>query len=101
MAVVTVTEYTGTVTAPIGDVWALLSSFGSPRLWMSGCILTTVEGFGIGSKRTIAFRTSPDIRIRETLDHVNVQNYSVRLHINRDDLPGIDSYATFFLKPMS
>lgn len=39
--------------------------------------------------------------IRETLDSVDVSKYSVRLHVDRDDLPGVDSYATFFLKQIS
>ncbi|KAE8165388.1 hypothetical protein BDV40DRAFT_297417 [Aspergillus tamarii] len=101
MAVVKVYQYTGTVHAPIGEVWALLSAFGSPKLWIPDCILTTVEGFGIGSTRTIAFGANPNIMIRETLHSFDVPKYSVRLHVDRDDLPGVDSYATFFLKQIS
>ncbi|GIC92422.1 SRPBCC family protein [Aspergillus udagawae] len=101
MTIFKVHEYSGTIHAPIGEVWALLSAFGSPRLWMPNCILTTVEGFGIGSTRTIAFDTNPDVMIRETLDRVDVTKYSVRVHIDRDDLPGIDSYGTFSLKQIS
>lgn len=101
MDVSKITEYTGTVNAPIGEVWALLSAFGSPKFWMPDCILTTVQGFGIGSKRIIAFGANPDVMIQETLNSVDIQRYSVRLHITRDDLPGIESYATFFLKQTS
>jgi hypothetical protein len=101
MAIVKIHEYTGTIHAPIGEVWALLSAFGAPRLWMPKCSLTTVKGFGIGSTRTIAFSANPDIMIRETLDSVDVKNYSIRYYIDRDDLPCIDSYGTFSLKQIS
>ncbi|KAL4756302.1 SRPBCC family protein [Aspergillus foveolatus] len=101
MAIAKIYDYTGTIRAPIGEVWALLSAFGSPRLWIPDCILTTVEGFGIGPTRTIAFGANPNIIIRETLHSVDVTKYSVRLHVDRDDLPGVDSYATFFLRQIS
>ncbi|KAF9878091.1 bet v i allergen [Colletotrichum karsti] len=48
-------EVVRTINAPISDIWALIAAFGSERLWFPGVIKSSLEGFGIGSVRTLTF----------------------------------------------
>ncbi|USW53983.1 hypothetical protein Slin15195_G073020 [Septoria linicola] len=78
-----VNQYTGQIKNPFGEVWTIFSSLGAPRIWMPGCSLTSGEGSGIGARRTIA---------------VDIENWSIRYNISRDDVPGVVSFGTFFLE---
>ncbi|KAK1657883.1 bet V I allergen [Colletotrichum godetiae] len=48
-------EVVRVIDAPISDVWAVIAAFGSEKLWFPNVIQSSLEGFGIGSIRTLTF----------------------------------------------
>ncbi|KXH69016.1 hypothetical protein CSAL01_12179 [Colletotrichum salicis] len=48
-------EVVRVIDAPISDVWAIIAAFGSEKLWFPNVIQSSLEGFGIGSIRTLTF----------------------------------------------
>ncbi|KAF4775143.1 bet V I allergen [Colletotrichum scovillei] len=48
-------EVVRVIDAPIADIWAIIAAFGSEKLWFPNVIKSSLEGFGIGSVRTLTF----------------------------------------------
>src|SRR4051812_42632591 len=46
-------QVTETIDAPIARVWAVISGFGNNKSWMSVVKSCSLEGWGIGSVRTV------------------------------------------------
>ncbi|KAM4068039.1 hypothetical protein HRG_012475 [Hirsutella rhossiliensis] len=46
-------KVTEVIDAPIGEVWAITSSFGCVKLWAPYVVSSSIEGFGIGCVRTM------------------------------------------------
>lgn len=86
MRLVTVTR---TIDAPIGEVWAITSSFGTIKPWMKGIGTVSVTGAGIGAVRSIQ---SGFGAVHETLIHIDPENHSVRYAIGGE---GLEDWAGF------
>lgn len=72
------------IDAPIGEVWAITSAFGAIRAWMPGIDKVSVEGAGIGARRTVATRGTVAV---ETLIELDGEKHRVRYTIAA---PGMD-----------
>ncbi|KAL6400031.1 putative polyketide cyclase dehydrase protein [Ilyonectria robusta] len=79
------TEVSRVIPADVGDVWGIISAWGSERLWLPGVTKSTLEGFGVGAIRTItiANTSSP---IPEKLEAIDAANHTIRYRIFNDDV---------------
>ncbi|KAL6402919.1 hypothetical protein AUP68_12247 [Ilyonectria robusta] len=50
---------TRTVHASIGQVWGILAAYGCESLWFPNVTKSTLEGFGVGSTRSLWFDNGP------------------------------------------
>lgn len=48
-------EVVRVIAAPISEIWAVIAAFGSEKLWFPGVIKSSLDGFGVGSVRTLTF----------------------------------------------
>ena len=48
-----IVQLTETINAPIAEVWAVISGFGNNKSWMTVVKSCSLEGWGIGSVRTV------------------------------------------------
>ena len=80
-----ITDVTRTVNAPIGQIWGIISAFGSEALWFPGVITASLEGYGIGSVRTLRYEENPWVNlVREELVTVDPVKHLVRFKVNND-----------------
>lgn len=77
-------EVSKVIDAPIGEVWAIISAWGSERLWFPGVIKSSVEGFGIGSVRTLTF-SDHSFSVSERLEVADPSTHTISYLILRDD----------------
>ncbi|KAF6843356.1 bet v i allergen [Colletotrichum musicola] len=70
------TEVVKVVDAPIAEVWAIISAFGSERLWFPGVVKSSLEGFGIGSVRTLTF--DHGTVVHERLEVADPETHTIR-----------------------
>lgn len=75
---------TKTVNAPVDEVWAIISAWGSERLWFPGVAKSSVKGFGIGSVRTLTFATA-NMSVSETLESANPVTHTISYSIHQND----------------
>lgn len=80
-----ISSVTKIVNVPIGELWAVISSFGCEKLWFPDMKSVDLKGFGIGSVRTYIFH-EPGRVAWERLDFVDSENYLVRFSVFRNDL---------------
>ncbi|KAF6833261.1 bet v i allergen [Colletotrichum plurivorum] len=78
------TEVVKVVDAPIAEVWAIISAFGSERLWFPGVDNSSLEGFGIGSVRTLKF--DHGAVVRERLEVADPETHTIR-YLLLDEIP--------------
>ncbi|KAM5368687.1 hypothetical protein ACJZ2D_009353 [Fusarium nematophilum] len=96
-----VTEFASVVDAPAANIWGIVTSWGSERLWMPGCTSSTLEGFGIGSIREPAFSTRPGITAKETLERVNAADYTLRFRVNISSAKDALQFGNIKLEPLN
>ncbi|KAM3543098.1 hypothetical protein ARSEF1564_003997 [Beauveria bassiana] len=65
-----VTTVTKDIDAPIGEVWAIVSAWGSEKLWFPNMMRSSLEGLGVGSVRTLTFKPG-DFTVSERLEAVD------------------------------
>ncbi|KAL4756303.1 SRPBCC family protein [Aspergillus foveolatus] len=93
-----ISSVTKIVSIPIGEVWAVISSFGCEKLWFPDMKSVDLKGYGIGSVRTYIFH-EPGRIAWERLDYVDVENHVVRFSVFRNDLLA-ESVGTMKLKAL-
>ncbi|KAH7110268.1 hypothetical protein EDB81DRAFT_672160 [Dactylonectria macrodidyma] len=96
-----VTKYASLVEAPAANIWGIVTSWGSERLWMPGCTSSTLEGFGIGSVRDLAFSTRPGVTTRETLEAVNATEYTLRFRVYISTAGDALQFGNIKLEPLN
>jgi len=67
--------------APIGDVWAITSSFGAARAWMPAVKRVSMVGAGVGAERTVV---TPMGSAVERLLEIDAERHRVRYSVNAD-----------------
>lgn len=65
--------------APIGDVWAVTSSFGAARAWMPAVTRVSLLGAGVGAERTVV--TSMGTVVERLLE-LNAERHRVRYSVS-------------------
>ncbi|PWI63912.1 hypothetical protein PCL_04240 [Purpureocillium lilacinum] len=102
---VTITEVTKVVDAPIGEVWAIISAWGSERFWFPNVIKSTVEGSGVGAKRTLTFGGEDGevaFEISEQLQSINPATHTISyICLGNDDPKRKNPYARMTLEELS
>jgi carbon monoxide dehydrogenase subunit G len=78
------------IDAPIGEVWAITSAFGSIKTWMSGIERVSVTGAGIGAERTI--QSSLGIAV-ERMVAIDARRHHIRYAITGEALSGWDGFV--------
>ena len=73
-----------TLSAPIGDVWAITSAFGALKAWMPAVTGCSLEGAGLGAVRTVSLRNGA-VSL-ERLDKVDPARHRVRYAITAPGL---------------
>ncbi|KAG7150746.1 hypothetical protein HYQ46_000307 [Verticillium longisporum] len=96
-----VTRYASVVDVPVRNIWGLLASWGSERLWMPECTFSSLEGFGIGSIREHLFTNRPGMTIRETLVAIDIENYTIRFKVDISVIQDALQYGNIKLTPVS
>ncbi|GFF30934.1 abscisic acid receptor PYL6 [Aspergillus udagawae] len=91
-----ISSVTEIVDVPIGEIWAVISSFGCEKLWFPDMKSVDLKGYGIGSVRTYIFH-EPGRIAWERLDYVDAENHVVRFSVFRNDLL-TESIGTMKLK---
>ncbi len=84
------TAVSRTLEAPIGEVWAVTSSFGGIQAWMSGIKRVSIRGAGIGAVRTVA--TDVGV-VDEELLVVDGNRYRVRYRVHSRAFEGIEGFV--------
>lgn len=77
-------QVTKTVNAPVDEVWAIISAWGSERLWFPGVAVSSVKGFGIGSVRTLTFATA-NMSVSERLESADPATHTLSYSILQND----------------
>lgn len=77
-------QVTKTVNAPVGEVWAIISAWGSERLWFPGVSVSSVKGFGIGSVRTLTFANA-NMSVSERLESADPATHTISYSILQND----------------
>lgn len=73
------------VNAPVDEVWAIISAWGSERLWFPGVTVSSVKGFGIGSLRTLTFANA-NMSVSERLESADPATHTISYSIlHKDD----------------
>ncbi|EXL91354.1 hypothetical protein NOF04DRAFT_17993 [Fusarium oxysporum II5] len=96
-----ITEYASVVNAPATEVWGIVASWGCESLWMPNCTSSTLEGYGIGSVRNLAFTTRPGITTKETLEEVNAAEYTLRFRVDISTAKDATQFGNVKLEPLS
>ncbi|KAG7113711.1 hypothetical protein HYQ44_008413 [Verticillium longisporum] len=99
---------TRTVHASIGQVWGIVAAYGGECLWFPNVTKSTLEGFGVGSTRSLWFGNGPDGKeawddkaVREQLVHADGAAYSLRWQIFNDNIGEVLSFSTLKLRAIS
>ena len=74
------------IDAPIGQVWAVTSSFGTIQAWIPGITEVSIEGAGIGAVRTVTWQGAT---VREQLTEIDADLHHVRYALHADVLVGL------------
>lgn len=79
------TQVSRVISAEIGEVWGIVSAWGSERLWLPGTTKSTLEGFGVGAIRTItmANHSSP---LPERLEAIDATRHTMRYSVFNAEL---------------
>lgn len=77
-------QVTKIINAPVDEVWAIISAWGSERLWFPGVAVSSVKGFGIGSLRTLTFADA-NMSVSERLDSADPATHTLSYSILQDD----------------
>ena len=80
-----ISSVTKTIDVPIGEIWAVISSFGCEKLWFPDMKSVDLKGYGIGCVRTYIFH-EPGRIAWERLDYVDAENHLIRFSVYRNDL---------------
>jgi hypothetical protein len=91
-------QHSSVVNAPADQIWAIIAAYGSESLWMPTCLTSSLEGFGIGSVRSLVLRPQPDVVVRERLLTVDPVKRTMRFDVQRDDLQGVRSLCDVSLE---
>lgn len=73
-----------TINAPVEEVWAIISAWGSERLWFPGVSVSSVKGFGVGSVRTLTFGDA-NMSVSERLDSADPATHTISYSILQTD----------------
>lgn len=95
----TICSVTEIVDLPIGEIWAVISSFGCEKIWFPDMKSVDLKGYGIGSVRTYTFH-EPGRIAWERLDYVDAENHVVRFSVFRNDLV-TKAFGTMKLKALN
>lgn len=71
------------IDAPIGEVWAIVSAWGSEKLWFPNIMTSSVEGFGIGAVRTLTFKPG-EFTVSERLESVDPLTHTISYALVRN-----------------
>ncbi|CAI0641498.1 unnamed protein product [Colletotrichum noveboracense] len=69
-------EVVRVIEAPVSEVWAIISAFGSERLWFPGVVKSSLDGFGIGAVRTLTFDNGTVVH--ERLEVADPETHTIR-----------------------
>lgn len=72
------------VNAPVDEVWAIISAWGSERFWFPGVTVSSVKGFGIGAVRTLTFANA-NMSVSERLDSADPATHTISYSILQND----------------
>lgn len=72
------------VNAPVDEVWAIISAWGSERLWFPGVTVSSVKGFGVGSLRTLTFANA-NMSVSEKLESADPATHTISYSILQND----------------
>lgn len=78
------TQVTKIVNGPVDEVWAIISAWGSERLWFPGVAVSSLKGFGIGSVRTLTFANA-NMSVSERLESADPATHTLSYSILHDD----------------
>ncbi|KAI8654466.1 hypothetical protein NCS57_01192000 [Fusarium keratoplasticum] len=101
-------EATRDFDAPIGRVWAIVAAYGSEALWMPNVAKATLDGFGVGSTRSLYIQNGPDggeswdnEPVRELLVAASGDDHSLRWQVFNDYIGNNESYSGVRLESIS
>ncbi|KAM0287775.1 hypothetical protein ACHAQH_000307 [Verticillium albo-atrum] len=93
-------EATRHFNAPVAQVWAIVAAYGSEALWMPNVRKVTLEGFGIGSTRSLHIQAGPegeshwlDEPVREVLVEASGTDHTLRWQVFNDQFGKNESYS--------
>jgi hypothetical protein len=69
-----IVQLTDAIDAPVAEVWAVISGFGNNKSWMTVVKSCALEGWGIGSVRTVDAGAG---KVRERLDECDPKAYRI------------------------
>ncbi|KAH7215541.1 hypothetical protein DER44DRAFT_806610 [Fusarium oxysporum] len=86
--------------APIGQVWGIVASFGGESLWFPNVTKSSLEGFGVGSVRSLWFGNGPtgkdnwdESPVREKLVSADPATHSLRWQIFNENISNFESFS--------
>jgi hypothetical protein len=77
-------QVTKIVNGPVDEVWAIISAWGSERLWFPGVAVSSVKGFGTGAVRTLTFAAA-DMSVSERLEAADPTTHTIFYSILQND----------------
>lgn len=96
-----------TVHASIGQVWGIVAAYGCESLWFPNVTKSTLEGFGVGSTRSLWFDNGPkggeawdDKPVRELLVNADASIYYLRWQVFNDNMGDFQSFSSIKLRPI-
>ncbi|KAH7110246.1 hypothetical protein EDB81DRAFT_672135 [Dactylonectria macrodidyma] len=96
---------TRVIHASVGQVWGIVASYGGESLWFPNVTKSTLEGFGVGSVRSLWFGNGPkgedawdEKPVRELLVSANPATHSLRWQIFNENIGSMESFSTLELR---
>ncbi|KAM5368688.1 hypothetical protein ACJZ2D_009354 [Fusarium nematophilum] len=93
--------------APVGQVWGVVASWGGESLWFPNVIKSSLEGFGVGSVRSLWFSNGPEGKdawderpVHERLISADPATHSLRWQISNENIDNFKSFSTLVLRPI-
>ncbi|KAM5354609.1 hypothetical protein ACJ41O_001256 [Fusarium nematophilum] len=83
-----VADVTRVINAPIGQIWGIVTSFGAESLWFPGVVTSSLEGYGLGSVRTLHFENGPwGNNFHDEMVVCDPAKHLLRYRVLNDDFP--------------
>ncbi|KAM6504650.1 hypothetical protein FSOLCH5_015385 [Fusarium solani] len=83
-----VADVTRVINAPIGQIWGIVTSFGAESLWFPGVVTSSLQGYGLGSVRTLHFENGPwGNNFHDKMVVCDPAKHLLRYRVFNDDFP--------------